>query len=1031
MLDVAHKVTTPQRPRHLVGRQRLRDIIDSVESRQLVLLIAPAGYGKTSLLLDWVHTTRLPTCWYSLDRYDADPHTFLTCLGASLLQRYPGRLPLTSALIQSGATWPVELGVATIGREIADLGETVLLVLDDWHLVDHVADISRALADLLRRAANCRAILASRTYPSIPDVMLLTAHGQVTGLAESQLRFTAEEATAVLAAQLPGALAPAEVVTLVERANGWITAVLLMARAPELAAQAFGHASEHQVFAFLAEQVFDRLDADIRSFLFDSALLEDLEAGRCDELLERSDSELMLDLLLRQHLFVSPIDGEVLRYHPLFREFLVKRYRREDRQRLRRSALRIAEAYATRGLWAQAFDLCMLAEDIAEAQRMLGRGGDALFHQGQITTLERCFGQLALAGLPSLLLCLKGRLYLSKGATEEAAALADLALARMQPADQVSVRLFQADIAQKRGEYRDAIALAEEALQHDPPDDQRATALRFVANCHARLGEREHAVHLLSEALRIQRQRGDLYHLALISHDMGILHEQAGQLREAERCYQQAEGYWTTIGNVGARALSRNSSAVVMHASGRFREAHAQLLAAMQDAQTAQVALYLAAIAASQGDLYADLGLWDLAEASYQRAREAGGSAFIRGYVEVAGLWLLARQRRYGPVLAELGRLEPPVARRHHTSLALLRVAVAWGQQRHEDAGALLREARASIGEQPATPDGVRALVWEAQLVADQGVSRLPLAIEALDTARAWASSLGHDTFLVTELAHHTSLLRRVGEAGWPYAEELLGRVGELQVLALRISGQVGVPIITVRALGCDVIEVDGAAIALGQRKAREVLYYLLAHPRGGTVDEMREALWPDRDETSSRHLLYTAVRFLRNALPPNVISMFERRLYRLERNAIQLQYDVEQFLEMTDPQIRDPAVLVEAIDSYRGTFLQWCESEWSQRVRSLLEQRFVQAIHRASQAFEQRHLHHEALRLYERALALDSLDETAMAGVMRCHLALGNRAAAITSYHRSKRQLIEDLGLEPDPRSELEQIYAQICRAG
>lgn len=1034
MIDAAHKVALPQRPAHLVVRPRLRAIVETVATRQLVLLTAPAGYGKTSLLVDWAHTATTPVCWYSLDRYDADPHIFLASLGVSLLQRYPQRMPRTAALVQATASWEIGQAVSTLGREIAELGETVILVFDDWHLVDHVAAISSALSDILRRAANCRAILASRSYPSVPNIMLLTAHGQVTGLAEAQLRFTTEEAEAVLARQSPRAISGGEAAALTERANGWITAIMLMARAPELAAQAaqaIGSGSERRVYEFLTEQVFDQLDPELRAFLCDSALLEELQAAQCDQLLGRSDSGVMLDRLLRQHLFVSEIDGGVLRYHPLFREFLVERYRRDQRAAFQRTALRVAEAYASHELWAQAFDLCIMADDLGAATAVLARGGDQLFHQGQLATLARCFEALPLGSLSATLLCLKGRLYLSRGETQEAAALADLAQARMRPDEAVEVLLFQASSAHNRGDYHEALALSDEALARQPSEEQRATALGLAVTCHIHIDQPNAALQLLGEALQIQKRRGDLYQLALNFHDLGILHEQMGQLREAQRAYHQAEGYWTTIGNIGARALSRNSGAVVLHMLGQYREAHAQLVAALADAQLAQVPTYVAAIAASLGDLYADLGLWEQAEHSYDQAREARGSAFIQGYVEVASLWLLARQRRFGPALAGLQLLEKRTVSRHAASIALLQAAVACGQQRFAEARGFAQQARERAGSAESA-EAVRARVLEARVLLEDRAARSSASqlLDTLDQALDATARMGYDAFLVAELVQHPALLRHAAALGWAPAANLQERVAELRLVAGRVSGQIGAPILAVRALDDDFIALDDVPLDLGLRKAREVLYHLLAHPHGVNVDALRDALWPDRDETSARYLLRTAVHQLRGALPPDVITMLQRRTYRLERSQVQLHYDVEQFLELTDPAISDPDTLSEGLDLYRSGFLLWCDSPWSEELRAVLEQRFVQTLHRAGRSYEELERHPDALRVYARALALDPLDEAATAGAMRCHIAQGNRAAAIDSYQRTKQRLNEDLGLPPDPHSELEQIYLQISRA-
>ena len=284
-----------------------------------------------------------------------------------------------------------------------------ILVLDDWHLVDHVREITELIADVLLRCLNCHLILTSRIYPSLPDIMLLAARRQMSGLDEEHLRFTAPEIAAVLGAEYATAVPLAEAQALADQSNGWITGVLLAYQVTGSAASSPGAptGTPRQIYRFLAEQVFERQEPAIREFLLQSALLEELSAERCDAIFERSDSGLLLQTLLRLHLFITEIEPGVLRYHPLFREFLLDHYRIENPQSYHQTAMHVAAAYMAHGQISLAFDTYMAIGDVTAACDVVAVGGQQLHSSGRLETLERWFGVLALDDLSAPLLCLK------------------------------------------------------------------------------------------------------------------------------------------------------------------------------------------------------------------------------------------------------------------------------------------------------------------------------------------------------------------------------------------------------------------------------------------------------------------------------------------------------------------------------------------------------------------------------------------------------------------------------------------------
>lgn len=1031
-----HKIVVPQRPEYLVARPRLREPLDDIRTRRLVTLTAPPGYGKTSLLIDFASTIgALPLCWYTLDRFDIDPWSFLSYLAAAIARRFPAAFEHTAAALASRARIPFATAAAALTRDIYAIDQSFVLVIDDWHLVDEVADITETLAQVLLHCANCHVILASRSHPGLPDLMLMAARRQMSGLDSEALRFTAPEIAEVLSAESHAPIAPALANQLAEQSNGWIAGVLLAVHAAgpahsALALPAMG--AERQIYSFLSEQVFERQPPEARSFMLESALIDELTAERCDLLLRRRDSASQLGALLRHHVFIAEVKPGVLRYHPLFREFLLDQFRAHDLAGYRAIARRLAEAYAGQAQWSLAFDTFIAAEDFAGAQRVAEAGGPQLLTGGRLETLEHWFALLPLAQLSPALLCLKARLLLDRGRPHEAQALADLAGASTPPGEQIGVMLVQSQIARVTGSYEQALAIAQAVLARDPDPAQRASALRTTAICHHRLGQTEAAIAEIELALAIERQRGDLYATALLQFDLGVCFEATGQLRRAEEFYALADAYWATIGNAGLRAVSANSRGVVQHLAGRYRDAHATFATAIEYARLGHVPQYQATALASLGDLYSDLQLWSRADGAYRQAREVGGTAFVKSYLELAAVRQLVRQHHYAGAAYALQQLPAETLARHAPMAQLLRSRIACGQGDYAQAYQLASQAAAAAEQNQAPLDQARAYLYAAQALAAPASGELQRIRELLDQACRVAEQLGHNAALAAELAHLPELGRSEALAGWAHADEWRARMRELQLCAQQINSGDERPVISVQTLGAERLLLDGQPVELGWQKARELFYYLLAHPTGASSEQLRAAIWPDLDDERGRGALKSAVFRLRAELPRDLIALRGRQIYYINEAVAQIEYDAQQFLELaaTPAGPSQGGQLLAALDLYRGPFLPWSEQAWAREQRAHLEQRLLAALRGAASATETRGDPAEALRLYERILAIDTYDEAAHTGVMRSQVALGNRAAAIEQYHALRRILDEELGLSPDQSSEAARLYLSLLRA-
>jgi hypothetical protein len=207
-----------------------------------------------------------------------------------------------------------------------------------------------------------------------------------------------------------------------------------------------------QVYHFLAEQVFEQQSPEIRAFLLNSALLQEVTPETCDSVFARNDSGQMLATLLHKHLFITEIKPGVLRYHPLFREFLHEQYRTSDPQGYRSMGHRVADMYLAQEQWPLAFDIYCAIGDLPAAQQVISVGGNRLYTLGRADTLSTgsppCLGRL-----DAPLLCLKARVCWI-APSMEARVLTDLAKARMHPGEEPIALLLRGAAGPHRGHLR-------------------------------------------------------------------------------------------------------------------------------------------------------------------------------------------------------------------------------------------------------------------------------------------------------------------------------------------------------------------------------------------------------------------------------------------------------------------------------------------------------------------------------------------------------------------------------------------------
>jgi LuxR family maltose regulon positive regulatory protein len=387
------KLHPPRRRRTLVARPRLSGLATRAGHAALTLVSAPAGFGKTTLIADWFADDRA-TAWVSLDRRDDDPTRFWSYVVAAMATVAPDLTTNTSTLLEVPQP-SIEAVVTTLINELATTTRDLVLVLDDYHLIE-AAEIHSSVAFLLEHLpAPLRLVIATRSDPPLP-LATMRARGELLEVRAADLRFTAAEATSYLNGAMDLTLGAADIDVLEARTEGWIAALQLAAlsmqgRADPAAFIAEFAGDDRFILDYLADEVLERQSPKVRDFLLNTSILARLTGPLCAAVTGDADARATLETLDRSNLFLVALDDRRTwyRYHHLFGDVLRSRLIGEHPDRVAQLHRRASDWYAANGDPHEAITHAMAGDDPARAAELIERVAPAMNRARQETQLRR------------------------------------------------------------------------------------------------------------------------------------------------------------------------------------------------------------------------------------------------------------------------------------------------------------------------------------------------------------------------------------------------------------------------------------------------------------------------------------------------------------------------------------------------------------------------------------------------------------------------------------------------------------------
>ncbi len=550
----------PARP-EMVPRPHLIARLNDGLNRQLILVAAPPGYGKTTLVSGWARGCGQSVGWLSLDERDNEPTRFFTYLIAALqtIEANLGQDILSA--VQSSQSASIADWLPVLVNQLDNIATPFVLVLDDYHLITTPA-IQQALAFLLEhQPAQLHLAIATRKDPPLP-LPRLRSRGQLLELRQADLRFTPEETSSFLQRVTGKELRAEEVSALVTRTEGWIAGLQMAALSIRERADVarlistFGGSHEYIVDYFAAE-VLAQQPEPIKNFLLQTSVLDRLCGSLCDAVTGQTDGQHTLEQLQRANLFVVPLDSEHAwyRYHHLFRDLLRKQLQHEQpdsEPELQRRASQWCEDHQ---LFDEAIEQALAAHDEQRLARLLDDHAEEFFSRGESVTVLRWIAALpdelrrarpALGILQAIMLSAVGKLREAERVLREVdEALADLDETIPHQRERLSqAAAAHALVATYQDDPHITLLHARRALDFAPGDTSwRSSVLLARSNAHFLIGDVPACLADLEAALAIATAQHD-HMLALF--EMAKLAQTSwthGQLMRAVQVCQAALHY--------------------------------------------------------------------------------------------------------------------------------------------------------------------------------------------------------------------------------------------------------------------------------------------------------------------------------------------------------------------------------------------------------------------------------------------------------------------------------------------------------
>jgi ATP/maltotriose-dependent transcriptional regulator MalT/DNA-binding SARP family transcriptional activator len=1038
-------------------RSRLLDRLDKfVEAgSRLITVYAPGGYGKSILLADFAQTTDLPVCWCSLEPADRDPTSFLSLLAYSITDRFH-EIESNGLfdLIERGDT---QNSIHRVADLLAGVGPH-LIIVDDYHKAVS-AGMTLALNRLLDQLPEDSTVIVAARGDMVLEtgqIIDLLISERATGLSEEELRFTPEELRRVIRKRFGRRIDMADAEEIAQVTDGNIAQILLtghVMHAEKMIGrlrQGLGDDREI-IYSYLAEEVFSKQPPELQHFLLHTAVLPDMTAALCNDLLEITDAQVQIEELVHKDLFISQV-GAGFRYHDLFADFLRTKLA-EDKTHHREVCIKAANLLAKEGRYEEGVTLLLSVRAWDETAALLESRGTYFYDTGRALTLNTWLEQVSQEELnqhPRLLLLRGQILVMDMGEPKIAMGLfehaEDLYRSRNDSIGAAEAQVWKSVGLRVMGQANSSLEFAETGLAQlerlNSGDQVVAWALNSRGLSHMKVGNTEDALVDFRQALGLFETLDDEYRTGNCHQNIGICLDVLGNINAANYHFKQALRIWEALGNANSLSNTLNSLGVSLMNVGRYDEA----LNYLND--SLDIALQ---IEATTGAAFAQAGIGDvyLARHDYQRATQA--YTISAEFAKEAGVLSLE--------VFNMVRMGECMYQRHDLDRALSFASQA--KEIATEAGLTFERGLAAVLQGRIY---VRRAEYEASfnLFSEAVSSFSGNDVLELTKARLWWGNsllLNLKSLAAREQLHEAirltldmgELIQGLGSTvegtkrfllhflHWPDTPE--GMRASIRNLLDQASNQLYISSPSLQAffLGTPYLVVSGKVRQFGQRgrtrKMPEFLACLLIEGQGSGCrwDQVGAKIWPDLESEKSSANFHQTLKRLRSAiLEEAVYVVAQDDYYRVNPDYLEW-CDALAFEQLYERAAKAApgeslSLQLELISVYQGEFLAGFElSDWGDAIRASFEERFLQIVSLASEQLLRDGTSQTALAVIQRGLSQDYFREKLHRSAFRAYAQLGlfDQLEAHFSQVNQVFQQEFDAPLDPETTQLYERLLA------
>ncbi|MBA4420447.1 MAG: hypothetical protein C0391_04810 [Anaerolinea sp.] len=1061
---ILSRVTVPRRRSDLLARPRLSELLNEIIDKRLILISAPAGYGKTSLMVDFATKSTMPVCWYCIDRLEQNPQRFISYFIAAIQQRFPTFGHRTLAVVKENQSQlDLDYAITVLLSDVYDhINEHFIFVIDNYHLVNEVLPVRSFINRFLREMEeNIHIVLISRSLLSIPVLPIMVARSEVAGISFAELAFQPQEIQNLYYQNQHLVLSDTEAMDIQQRTEGWVTGIVLASQMNSN--QEISRARLKRVSSFGLDSYFlhiiDALPVELRSFLLWSSLLDEFNAELCVKvlspalLIEDIPWQQWMSLIQQNNLFVLPVGerGDWIRYHPLFLEFLQTRVYLEFPLEARKIEIHLARESVQKKEWDRAYVIYQKLHLTSELLDLIEETGYQILLDGKISLLSSWIDAIDQENLQSrpYIIALKGYITMLLGDKTLALSLYDQAVNSFdQQEDHLHLArtlAMRANIQRLLGNLDAALADAERCNQLIDENPElngiKGEVLRCKGLCHFHKGKLHDALKWLTKAQAVLEAVQDRKNEAIVQMETGLVHEQLGNYTLARDWYNKALMYWEEVDNPFWLANLLNNLGVLYQLIGDYENGILSFEKALNYSQSTGYTRMEAFILTGISDVYTELQTYDNAKLGYEKATmlaDAVQEHFLQVYILVQQAALAGYCENYteGYRLIKQANtligLSGSEMEKYLCNLEFAGLKIAEGKGNEvikllETTTAFFKKEGHRVQCDKAYLYLIIACMQNQQM--DKVVGPLLYIIANVDSDIPSAGLVAtaarfQDIFtnnnlgfmqeqvekLSTKIAEFTGLLPK-------YRKFLRENSKAIPVVAPRLF---------IRSMGKMLVKINDHNITNSEwqtQAAKNLFFMLLAHPEGMTKEEISILFWPEASPQDAKFRFKNTVYRLRKAIGKECV-LLEQDYYRFN-NKLDYEYDLELFLKEVAAAAResDPEQKIlhtkAAIKQYAGKYLPEVDEEWVLGLREVLHQNYIATLLQLSEAYLEKSLYDLALELCQKALQEDNLLEDTYRLAFRIYASMGNKVGLVRLYQSCVDTLEKEISTSPSRQTQ------------